>query len=167
MTDKLEFSRPIEIDRIPKSGSFEIISADSGECEALAVRLGVPVIHNVKAKLKVAPWRGGGLHITGDVHVDLTRQSVVSLDDFRMVESYKVDRYFVSGRVDEDTDGDIEPLVGRTIDLGEVSAETIGLELDPYPRKPGESFSGFSDDATEDKPENPFANLIKMPRIGD
>ncbi len=35
---------------------------------------------------------------------------------------------------DED---EAEPVVGRTIDLGEALAEELALALDPYPRVPG------------------------------
>ena len=35
---------------------------------------------------------------------------------------------------------DAEPIQNGEVDLGEVAAETLGLELDPYPRKDGEAF---------------------------
>ena len=46
------------------------------------------------------------------------------------------------------------------IDLGEVVAETLALDLDPYPRKPGEAFPGHvEDDGAEAKAPSPFAVL--------
>ena len=40
----------------------------------------------------------------------------------------------------EDED-DADPIENGWIDLGEVVAETLALDLDPYPRKPGEAFA--------------------------
>jgi len=38
------------------------------------------------------------------------------------------------------TDDEPEPLLGETLDIGEVVAEQFGLALDPYPRKTGVEF---------------------------
>ena len=154
-----EFSRPIEVARVNALGSHEKIKADPKECLALARRLGLPVVHAVSAHLLVKPWRGGGLQVTGEVTADVDQVSVISLETFRNVVRYEVERYFLpQGGGDEE---EIDAIAGGVIDLGEITAETIGLELDPYPRKPGETFEASPE--PEGEPEtakiSPFAVL--------
>jgi len=154
-----EISRPIEVARVSPVGSHEKISADAKECAALAKRLMLPAVHAVSAVLLVKPWRGGGYKVTGDVRADIEQESVISLETFRSDVVFPVERYFLShGRVESDDDVDV--IEGGVIDLGEVVAETLGLELDPYPRKPGEAFQS----AGEEEPTpviklSPFAAL--------
>lgn len=139
----LEFSRPLEVARIPALGSTEKISATPEECKRLAKRLDVPAVHALRAVLLAKPWRGGGVKLTGDIHVDLEQVSVISLENFRQDVTIPVERYFLD-RPPDDEGGDgevIDAIVAGQIDLGEVVAETLALELDPYPRKPGEEFA--------------------------
>ncbi len=158
-----EFSRPIEIDRIPRTGSHEHFAADELECKWIAEILKVPAVHSLKVKFLATPWRGGGLKVTGNVNVELTQTSVVSLEDFRTTESYEVERYFSRKLPEDDTEADIDVLTDRTIDLAAIAMETIGLELDPYPRKPGEVFAA-SEEPEEPAPAivSPFAKLSNL-----
>lgn len=161
----VEFSRPLEVARIPKLGSHEKLSADARECSALAKRLKLPALHTLTADLKVKPWRGGGFKVTGELKADLDQESVVSLEAFRSTVVFPIERYFMNTHPndDHDAEADIDPIINGVIDVGEVVAETLALELDPYPRKPGEEFaSSFTDDAEAvvEKP-NPF-NVLRM-----
>lgn len=154
-----EFSRPIEVARVGAHGSREKISADRKECSALADRLQLPGVHAVSADLQVKPWRGGGLKVTGEVRADIDQVSVISLEAFRSEVRFPVERYFLPAGGSEDDE--IDMIVGGIIDLGEVAAETLGLELDPYPRKPGEAFAASTDEpaASPVAKISPFAVL--------
>jgi uncharacterized metal-binding protein YceD (DUF177 family) len=160
-----EFSRPLEVARVPNLGSHEKISADESECRALAKRFQVESVEKVLASLHVKPWRGGGFRVKGEANITLTQQSVVSLENFQSTENFNIERYFLaSNRIDPlEEELDIEALDGGRIDLGEIVAETIALELDPYPRKPGEVFADKLEDNSEEasKKPNPF-NVIKL-----
>jgi uncharacterized metal-binding protein YceD (DUF177 family) len=159
----LEFSRPLEVARVPNLGSHEKIEADAAECAALAKRLNVPLIHSLRATLHAKSWRGGGMKVKGTVTVDLDQESVVSLEAFRSLLTFEVERYFLATAPhgDDESDMDIDVIEQGTIDLGEIAAETIALELDPYPRKPGESFEPIIEDDSpvEDEKPNPFKVL--------
>ena len=49
------------------------------------------------------------------------------------------------------------------VDLGEIVAETLALELDAYPRKPGESFGDHLESGDEPaKGASPFAALSNL-----
>jgi uncharacterized metal-binding protein YceD (DUF177 family) len=165
---QVEFSRFLEVARIPKLGSHEKLQADAKECAALAQRLMVPALHSLSAELKVKPWRGGGLKVTGELKADVEQESVVSLEVFRTKMIVPIERYFLTAPKGEDleADEDIEPIVNGVIDVGEVIAETLALELDPYPRKPGEVFMSDTIEDVEETSEkpNPFKVLRMEPR---
>lgn len=157
-----EFSRPIEVARVGPQGSTESITADAKECVALAARLQLPAVHAVRARLHMKPWRGGGFKVKGEVKADITQVSVVSLEEFRSDVTFDVERYFLP-HVNAESDEEIDAISDGIIDIGEVVAETMGIELDPYPRKPGESFQS-GPDAEEERPTakiSPFAILKK------
>ncbi len=143
---RLEFSRPLIVGRVPAGGSHEKLKADAKECERLAKRLGVVAIHSLTAELKARPWRGGGLKVVGPATVDIEQTSVISLEDFRQKLTFEVERYFLSRAPDPDDELDIDLIESEVVDLGEVVAESLALELDPYPRKPGEEFAPIIED---------------------
>ncbi|MBG1231792.1 YceD family protein [Aestuariivirga litoralis] len=144
----VEFSRPLIVDRVPRKGSHEVFEADETERTRLATRFALPQLHKLSARLLAMPWRGGGLKVTGTVEADVTRVSVVSLEEFRQTTSFQVERFFLTAnKIDESIEDDADPIVNGEVDLGEIVSEALGLELDPYPRKPGEVFAA--------EPENP------------
>lgn len=160
-----EFSRPLQVDRVPALGCHERLAADEKECAALAKRFDLPRIHSLGGLLKVEPWRGGGLKITGILNAKVDQVSVISLEIFTLDLEFPVERYFVSPRAsspDADED-DVDVVENGYVDLGEILAETIALELDPYPRKAGEVFNDI-----EEEPEpakiSPFIALSKLKR---
>ena len=140
---QFEFSRPLPADRVAREGSSESIAADPKELAALALRLGVPVLHNLTADLKAEPWRGGGLKITGRFKADIDQICVVTLDPFRDTVEGTVERiYMPETAVATSQEDDIDHLMDGAADLGELVTETLVLALDPYPRKPGVAFEG-------------------------
>lgn len=156
-----EFSRPIAVDRIPRGGSDETIAAVAGECPALARRLGIPAIHALSAALRVEPWRGGGIKLKGRITADVEQVSVVSLKVFRHIVELTVERFFLPPHAAQlEEDGDADPIEAGHIDLGETVAETLVLDLDPYPRLPEEKFEGAS--APEPDKASPFAALSPL-----
>ncbi len=145
-----ELSRPLLIDRVPRKGSHEHIVAEPPELLALAKRFDLHALHRLDARLLVTPWRGGGVKVSGTIEADVEQLSVVSLEPLRKRESFSLLRYFLPAKeVDDASDVDADPILDGLVDLGEITAETLGLELDPYPRKPDETFA----DGAEAGPE--------------
>ena len=161
-----EFSRPLAVDRIAKGGSTEHVAADAEELAALARRLSLPAFHSLSAELTAEPWRGGGLKLEGRLWADLEQVSVVSLEAFRRKVEFPVLRYFLPAAAAAHAEGDdIDAIEDGSIDLGEVVAETLALELDPYPRKEGEEFAAAADSAAEPAEQaSPFAALSGLKR---
>lgn len=160
----LEFSRPLQVDRVPKAGSTEKLSAEGEELKALAKRMSLPALHALSAEIRATPWRGGGMKLEGHITADLEQVSVISLEAFRETVSVPVSRYFLpqGAVVENEQEDDADPIDNGWIDLGEVVAETLALDLDPYPRKPGEAFAEhIEDDPKQPERESPFAVLAK------
>ena len=90
--------------------------------------------------------------------------SVISLEAFRETVSIPVSRYFLppGAVVENEGEDDADPIQGGIVDLGEVVAETLALDLEPYPRKPGEAFAEHvEDDAAPGENPSPFAVLAR------
>lgn len=159
-----EFSRPLQTDRVPKAGSVEKLHAEPRELVALARRMKIPAIHALSAEIRATPWRGGGIKLEGHLTADIEQVSVISLEAFRETVSIPVSRYFLppGAVVENEGEDDADPIQGGIVDLGEVVAETLALDLEPYPRKPGEAFAEhIEDDAAPGENPSPFAVLAR------
>ncbi len=157
-----EFSRPLQVDRVPALGCHERIAADEKECVALAKRLDLPKIHSLGGLLKAVPWRGGGLKITGTLNARVDQVSVISLEIFTSDVEFAVERYFLSPRAGNPADEeDVDVIENGSVDLGEILAETMALELDPYPREAGEVFYDVEEQPEPEK-VSPFTALSKL-----
>lgn len=155
-----EFSRLLEVGRIPALGSHETVEATQDELAAVAKRLDLPALHSLTARLHVLPWRGG-LKVRGSLRADIEQLSVVSLEQFRSKVEYDIERYFIAEkRASADSGEDADPIENGKIDIGEVVVETLALELDPYPRRAGEIFN-LSESADDQQRPNPF-DLLKQ-----
>jgi uncharacterized metal-binding protein YceD (DUF177 family) len=162
---QFEFSRPLIVARVPRKGSHEVFAAEPNECMALAQRLGLPKLNSLKVHLVAMPWRGGGLKVTGTADADLEQVSVISLEAFASQKKFPIERYFLPEKMVTDTsEDDADIIENGEVDLGELVAEAMALELDPYPRKPGEAFDEIIEDAPDEIADkvSPFAKLQKI-----
>lgn len=157
-----EFSRPLQVDRVPALGCHERLAADEKECAALAKRLGLAKLHSLGGLLKAVPWRGGGLKVTGTLNAKVDQVSVISLETFTTDLEFAVERYFLSPRAGPPTDEeDVDIIENGIVDLGEILAESMALELDPYPRREGEVFNDI-EEHPESAKVSPFTGLSKL-----
>jgi uncharacterized metal-binding protein YceD (DUF177 family) len=166
-----EFSRLIAVDRVPAEGFTEELRATEEEREALARRFGLVAIAELSALLELVPWRRGGIKVTGRFDAVVVQTCVVTLDPFEARISEEITRYFAGQNApghapvvhNVESLGEDEPDVisGNAIDLGELVAESLGLALDPYPRKPGVEFMS-SDAGVQKDRENPFDALRSL-----
>ena len=157
-----EFSRPLQVDRVPALGCHERLAADDKECAALAKRFDLPKIHSLGGLLKVVPWRGGGLKITGTLKAKVDQVSVISLETFTSDLEFAIERYFLSPRAGQPAaEEEVDIIENGIVDLGEILAECMALELDPYPRRDGEVFNDI-EEHPESAKVSPFIGLSKL-----
>lgn len=162
-----ELSRPVRVEKISPNGVEETIVASPREREALAKRFDLVEVKSLEAKLRVTPKHAGlDFAVTGNVAADVVQRCVASLEPLSTHIDQAIDTHFAAsadaghGNAERDLDEeDMEPIEGGIIDLGELTAQHLGLGLNPYPRKadvpPVEV--EFSKSAA---PVNPFAKLV-------
>ncbi len=167
-----EFSRTIDVSRLPPEGRNERFAAMEEECAALKDRFGVNAFLSLEVELSVQPWKKGACRVRGKARAAMTRTCVVTLDQFDTTLEVRLDRLFAeraSVRMDGKEivvsvdDDDIGQIVDGEIEVGELAVEELLLELDPHPRKPGAEFkpeaANDAGDAGEPARNNPFAAL--------
>ena len=164
-----EFSRLIAVDRVPLEGMTERIAADGRERATLAQRFGLVGIHELSAVLKLEPWRRGGLKVTGRMDARIEQTCVVTLEPFEATLREELTRYFagqsepgatpVVHSVESLEDDEPDTIAGGSVDLGELVAETLGLSLDPYPRRPDAEFRSAETAREDGERMGPFAAL--------
>lgn len=185
------------VEDLPKTGFKLKLEATKDECKTLAEQMNVEHVNSFAAELLISQWRRGGVHIEGNFTTTLTQQCVISLDSFETSLDEKIDqKFFASTKIPElgekkeveMIDNDMDPpeaLVDGQLNIFDYLAETVLLQLDPYPKKPDSQLESLAvegkfeinqpnieddfttDDAAEPKPKSkathkPFADLAKL-----
>ncbi|MER2519196.1 MAG: YceD family protein [Bdellovibrionales bacterium] len=169
-----EFSRPLPVDKITTSGVEQEVEAKSNERLKLAERFGLIEVKELRATLRAELIEGGRtVAVTGTMLAEVVQRCVVSLDPIPASLEQDIDTHFAvyplpasDSAVISDPDlDDIEAVENGTIDLGELAAQTMGIALDPYPRKPNIPYvRAISADPSAENTvvEGPFAKLAEL-----
>lgn len=145
----LEFSRPVEATKLSRE---IVITANEAECAAVAKRLDVESIRSLEARLSLKKTHGDNVLVTGELKAKLTQICVVTLEPFESEIVAPIDATYTEGPLPDFPDDHVfsekdlevtDEIVNGKIDLGELTVQTLSLELDAYPRKPGAEFSGY------------------------
>jgi uncharacterized metal-binding protein YceD (DUF177 family) len=136
-----EFSRVVRVSEFGNGSREHDLSATPDERTALARRFGLRSLARLEARLRIMPEATGGL-VTGTLTADLVQACAATGEDVPAHLDTGFDVRFMRGldAIDEEelelseTDCDLLPLESERIDLGEVVAQTLALNLDPYPR---------------------------------
>lgn len=169
MSDKPEFSRPIAIEGItPDKTRHETVEATKEERAALAMRFDLRELENLKATLDIRRVAGGSvIKVEGDFDADVVQTCVVSLQDVHAHLKGHFETFFTEDQSKFNDDPDLaddgentpEMISNGLIDLGEVTAQYMALELDPYPRAPGVSLAAQMAKIGVPGKESPFRVL--------
>jgi len=138
----VEFARPQRVDTIGDDARTIEIDADAQERAALAKRFDLIGIEKLTGKFTIRR-DAAGIVAEGRVAAAVTQACSITGDPLPATVDEPVALRFVAEEDaghDEvelgDSDIDVIPYDGGTIDLGEVAAETMALALDPFPRGP-------------------------------
>jgi len=149
-----EFSRPVAIESLDEGGVALAVDADENERARLAKRFGLVAIDRLTGRARVTPEEGGAvIHLDASFEADVRQTCVVTLEELRahVAESF-TRRYSARAEPEAEFDKHLDlaaeeppdPIVDGRIDVGEAVAEELALSLDPFPRKPGISFTDYS-----------------------
>ena len=134
-----ELFRPVALSKIRPPGLTMVVSATPEECAAVATRMDIPAIRSLECFFNLKREDDGvSVYAEGRLVAVVTRVCVISAEDFEtgIDEEFSV-RFVPAGQETDDPDPDLPdeiPYDHDTIDLGETTAEQLGLTLDPYPR---------------------------------
>lgn len=165
-----EFSRLIAIEGItPDKVRKEAVEASDAECAALAKRFDLRELSGLKAKLNIRRVSGSAaVRVEGWFEADVVQTCVVSLQDVHGHVEGHFDTFFTEEAENTGAEPDItidddetspEMITKGNIDLGEVVAQYLSLELDPYPRAPGVSLAAQLAEVGAEVKNSPFRVL--------
>ncbi len=165
-----EFSYPLQIDELGQGEQTYKLRADKGQLKTLAEILQVPAVNSFAADICLRFQKKRGiLEVCGTAKADLGLISVISLEpfdkeyitEFKLTYDTNASYEDVYGE-DDDIKNDVPDIVyDGKIDLGDIAIEQIALVMEDHPRKDGEEFNAFIEDAEPVK-NNPFAALAKL-----
>lgn len=137
-----EFSRPVRLDQIHAGARPVSISADEAERGALRRRFRLRALDRLDADYLLKPVAGGWL-ATGTVRAEVIQACVATGEDVPATVEAPFTIHFLReiGESAEEVelsedDCDIMAVEDERIDMGEAVAQTLALNLDPYPRAP-------------------------------
>jgi len=177
MASTPEFSRPISIEGItPDKLRKESVEATEEECAALAQRFDLRSLSGLTAKLGIRRIAGGAtVRVEGDFEAEVVQACVVSLRDVPSLIKGHFDTYFTEEKTSEgeieftaDDPEEVADIISRgQIDLGEVVAQSLALEIDPYPRAPGVSLAAQLAETGVKAKHSPFQVLEEIKKKKD
>ena len=173
-----EFSRPVDVESLSATAPTRLdINADAKERANLARRFGLVQLDSLAATVSLERNVVGDVSLSGRLKAEVVQTCVVTLEPVHSTIEARFTRVFSavaeSGgeTFDEiflapEADDPPESLAGGIVDVGEVVAETLGLEIDPFPRAPGAVFAagaaGPSEAEKYPEKSGPFAALAKL-----
>jgi len=143
--DAAEFSRVVDVTTTGAQGRHFNYQATAEECQALADRFSILSVDDLRAECGVRPVKKGEYHLEGRFSATVTQACGVSLEPVaeQLSCSFAVTLLNAPRRkpeegveIDFDVDEeDIEILRSNQVDVGEIIAQHLSLEINPYPRK--------------------------------
>lgn len=177
MLDKIapEFSRLIDVGKIPPRGMTVEINAKPDERAALCKRLGLVALEDLTANLELQAEGSGArqaVSVRGSFSAKVTQQCVITLEPLPALIGEPLIGLFAAQRTaaknkpkEENTDimeDQPEPIVNGMVDIGELVTQYLALALEPYPRKPGVAMDFPNEADHEPAREHPFAKLADL-----
>ena len=160
----VELHRPFLVGQVPALGTHILVEATPSECSALALRMGLPEVLELRCRFHLHRETNAVIRASGVLYARVMQTCVLTLDDFpATVEEVFAVRFVPSATENDDLDPESEdeiPYENGIIDLGEAASEQLGLGLDPYPRAPGAELPEIQEEAEP----HPFAALGRLQR---
>lgn len=167
----IEFSRPVQVDRLGHDERRYDIEANAQEREDLAKRYGILAVDRFTAQLRLRRVAGERVSLKGRFCADVIQSCVVSLEpvsahleeDFSLVYAAHPGEEMEEVEIGLFEEDPPEPIESGVIDIGEAAAEHLALALDPFPRAPNAIFEEVGEADAEPPPKaSPFAALVSL-----
>lgn len=141
MTTANEFGRLIKLDALGGGDVYHEISANAEELAALAVRFDLLALERLTASIALQK-NDRGIAARGRVRADVVQACAATGDPVPGHIDQPIAIIFLPAPQDDvggetELDEDMCDSMfhdGKSVDIGEAAAQTMGLALDPYPR---------------------------------
>lgn len=162
------WSVPVQVIEVPETGLSMHLAADKEMRAKIARVASVLAVPRLEADF-ILTRRGQGVRVVGEVSATVEQACVVTLEPIENQITEPVDLVFAPApdadhpepAHSEPEREPPEPLQGGCVDLGALATEFLLLGIDPYPRKPGAT---FSPPAAASATDGPFASLAVLKR---
>ncbi|MCF8474483.1 MAG: DUF177 domain-containing protein [Emcibacter sp.] len=142
----VEFSRIVDVLHVGSKGKYYHYQTTGEENKSLAERYNIVAVKALSAECNLIPIKKGKYNLAVTFNAEIIQSCVISLElveeniagNFTAIliqEPNKTRRENSEIDFDHDED-DIEYLSSNLIDIGELIAQNLSLEINPYPRKP-------------------------------
>lgn len=138
-----EFSRIVLAEAVGADGMALELEATGGECAALALRFGLEALSRLRGRAGLRRVGKPRVHLDVTFGADVLQLCVITLEPVAAHVSGRFGVVFVppgeDGEqpevfVDVEAEDPPEPLNDGQIDIGEMIAQHLSLQIDPYPR---------------------------------
>lgn len=137
---EVEFSRVISLDDLKSKTVERDIEATLAECKKLAVRLNLLKVESLKAHVEAYREASGVIIVKGHLEAKIEQECVRTLEplstyikapfEIRYITPQKYKYYMQEQDIHAIDAPDL--LEDEVLDLGEIVAQTLSLEIDPY-----------------------------------
>lgn len=163
-----ELSRPVRLDTIGAGRTIEV-EALPYERAALMARFELQSLDRLTAEWRLAAVVAG-VEAEGRIEAMGAQACVTTGEPVPFELDAAVSLLFVAARVGEpdeevelsDADLDTLPIEGGVVDVGEATAQSVALELDPYPRAPDADDRRRALGIATEVEASPFAALLGL-----
>ncbi|HEX6217718.1 MAG TPA: DUF177 domain-containing protein [Sphingomicrobium sp.] len=166
-----DFGHRLQLDRIRDGERIEL-SADEAERRAISERLGLAGLERFEAHAALAR-NGGEIRATGRLQATLEQNCVVTGEPIPAHVDAPFALKFLPEPTGSHSDEEVELAEdecdvvfhdGAAIDLGSAIADTLALNLDPYPRSAGADAALKEAGIMTEEEASPFAALAALKR---
>ncbi len=167
-----EFSRILSVGRIPPKGIEEHLEASPAERKALAKRFNLSDLPMLKARLTLTPGQKDEFIAAGTIDAEVVQTCVATLEPLARHLELAVNVVFMpeASRRDpaapsfDELEDEYEYYKGGKIDLGEMVAQQMGVNIDPYPRQPQAPLvrAVFGEKSAPGGPLAALADVVRM-----
>lgn len=175
MTSAPEFSRPVRLDELGEGPRRFSIEAEPEERAALVRRFALQSLDHLRSNVELTR-SGDRIRLTGTFDAKLVQSCIASGDPVPASIAEPVTLIFVPEAAMEAAEEEIElsgedcdtlAHDGRTVDMGEAIAQSLGLAMNPYPRSPAaqaalRAAGVASEEEEAAKPTGPFGALAGL-----
>jgi len=146
---------------IGPQGWHDSFVATPAQCDKIAARFEIPKVKSLSARVQ-AILDGDLLRLSGHLNAKLERICVASLEHFDETLDTDFEALFSENAPlikDGEMKDDVEPIDRGRLDIFEIVAEQVGLNMNPFPRCPEASGDYIEDGGNT---HHPFANLKNL-----